>query len=583
MSTRAVLLLLVSLASAAVAAPPLTCTRDLDPSPQTLETSVPTDVAVDGSGSLYVLFGREGRLRVLSPDGTALRTAGRVGLQQAPAQMTPVHLWTGAGGRPGLLACQVGQSQPGWRLEVHRGRLQAHKLTGASLSLPVAAADGPDGRFYVVSGQTLHAFGASGALQYRVILGGLTAPRALAVDSRRQVYLLHAPGLQVLDAKGQTRYRIGGARAFDLAEGDRLLVVGENWIRKYATDGRLLTEVSGLEETSAHQVVACALSRSGEIFVYLRDPATGQGLIVRRDAQGRFLQEFAQPARLPSGKDPGIRLDERGRVLLWDAASATLQRVHPAGRTELRAGYAPEGQEPGVLSRPADLAVDGDLVWVADTGNCRLQRLSTQGRWLEPISVGIRGGANRAEPRQVAVDGRGTVLCVVHPPSGQGQVVLQRRDRRGRLLSQGDLGEAAGNPIIKMAVGPDGSLFLYRSDPSLPVPVLTRLDSKGHVLARVGGQDRNFHLPGQVSTRISLKPEEDMVAWERGVILPVADRLAFVNPRLEVYAVQEVRHPRRDSLRTTPDYGGGALSQGHVLYLTDLANGLVHRIPLEAR
>lgn len=279
-----------------------------------------------------------------------------------------------------------------------------------------------------------------------------------------------------------------------------------------------------------------------------------------------------------------MRLDDQGRLCLWDAATATLQRLHPGGRSELRAGYAPEADATGALSRPSDLAVDTDgVLWIADTGNCRLQRLAPDGRWLEPIAVGIRNGADRAEPRQVAVDGRGVVLCVVHPPSGQGQVVLQRRDRRGRLLSQGDLGEATGNPIIKLAVGQDGSLFLYRSDPSLPVPVLTHLDSKGHVLGRVGGQDRNFHLPGQFTTRISLKPEEDMVAWNQGVILPVSGRLAFVNSRLEVNDVQELRHARRESLRTAPDFGGGALSQGRVLYLTDLANGLIHRIPLEAR
>lgn len=579
--TLSSLLLFLFLAAAALAGPDLVCTADLLSSGP-LPESIPTDVAVASEGTLAVLYGQEGRVGLMRPDGTLLQHRGVPGAQQAPARLVPIHLWVGPWAPPTMLACEAGRRQPEWRLTLSQGVLRAQRLEGAGLEPPAVAAVGPEGRFYALSGQTVQVFGASGNRQYQVALGGLTAPRALALDRQRNLYVLHASGLSVFSPKGSPRYQIEGAQAFDLAADDRLLAVGRGWIRKYSTEGRLLVERAG--QDAGRQVVAASLTASGEIFVYQGDLFSGAGRILRLSPQAELLEEFAQPARLRPAQDPGMRLDSRGRIHLWDASGACLKSFHPGGRMETSAGYAPQAAPKGSLLRPTDLAWDRDgVLWVADTGNCRLQRLDPRRGWLEPVAIGIRGAAGRAEPRQVAVDGLGSILCVVHPPSGQGQVVLQRRDRAGRLLWQGDLGEASTNPVIKLAVGQGGSLFLYRSDSRMAVPVLTRMDSRGKTLARVGGEDRNFHLPGQLASRISLKPEEDMIPFRGGVILPVGGQLAFVNDSLEVHQVRAIRHARGASPHTLPDFGGGAVFQDRILYLSDLANGVIHRIPLEAR
>lgn len=578
------LLLVLCAAAAALAAPVLTCTRDLGPGAGSLDTATPTDVAVDPGGILYILYGREGRMDLVRSDGTPLQQRGQSGATRPPAKMNPVNLWVGSWAGPALLASEVGQSSPEWLLRLRQGRLQAQKLTGASLGSPAVVALGPDGRSYVLCGQVLHVFGPTGALQYRTTLAGASAPRALAVDSRRNAYVLEGSGLRVYGPKGNERYAIEGARAFSLASDDRMVAAGGSWVRKYSTKGQLLVGASEVEGSWGRQVMAASLAEDGGMFVYYRDPASGGGLVVRLDPRGDVLEEFVQPARFPSGGDPGIRLDGRGRIHLWDGSTGALVKLHPGGREELRTSYAPAADVRGTLSRPSDLAVDSDgVVWVADTGNFRLQRFYRDEGWLRPVPVGIRGGPDKGEPRQVAVDGRGAVLAVVHPPSGRGQIVLQRRDRQGRLLSQTDLGEAAGSPVVKLAVGNDGSVFLYRSDARLALPVLTRLDSRGRTVARVGGDDRNFHLPGNFATQISLKPEEDMIPWKGGVLLPVGGRLAVVDAKLQVREVLDVRHKRSADLRTSPDYGGGAISGGRVLYLADLANAVVHRIPLEGR
>lgn len=564
-----VLSLLLCATLAAAAAGVLTCSRDLR------GDGTPTDVAVGPDGILYLMYGQEGRLELVRTDGTKLQARGQGGTERAPTAMNPVSLWVGPFAGPTMLAAEAGQASPEWVLRLKNGRLGAQRLTGAQLGTPAAGAPGPDGRYYVACGGSLHAFGPTGALQYREPLATMS-PRALAVDGKRNVYVLDPRGLQVFDAKGRPRYSLEGARAFHLASDDRLVAAGQDWVRKYSTDGKLLAEAM----TYGREALAVSVSEEGGMFAYDRDPATGRGVVTRYDTRGDALEEFPQPPRFPSAVDPGIRLDGRGRVYAWDAKVGALVKTHPGGKVELTASFAPPPDPKGRLSRPGDMVLDSDgVLWIADTGNYRLQRFHRDEGWLAPVPVGIRGGPPQAEPRQVAVDGRGAILSVVHPPSGKGQVVLQRRDRRGRLLAQSDLGGAEGSPVVKLAVGNSGDVFLYRSDNRMWGPALARLDSRGRTVARVGGDERTFHLPGQAATRLPLKPEEDMIAWRDGVILPVGSGLAFVNAKLEVTALREVRHKRPEGV--TPDYGGGAVSGGRVLYLADLANSVVHRIPLE--
>lgn len=564
-------LLVLAATLGALAAGSLLCSRDLR------GDATPTDVAVDPDGILYVLYGQEGRLALMSTDGKPLQQRGQGGAERAPTAMTPLSLWVGNFTGPAILAAETGQAAPEWVLRLKNGRLSAQRLTGASLTTPAAAAPGPDGRFYVLCGGVLHGFGPTGALQYREPLQTMS-PRALAVDGKRNVYVLDPRGLQVFDPKGAPRYSLEGARAFSLASDDRLVAAGEDWVRKYSTDGRLLAEA----RTDAREVLAVSLAEDGGMFAYDRDPATGRGTVTRYSARGDALEDFPQPPRFPNAVDPGIRLDGRGRVHVWDAKTGALVKTHPGGKVELRASFAPPPDPKGRLSRPGDMVLDSDgVLWIADTGNYRLQRFHKEDGWLAPIAVGIRGGPPQGEPRQVAVDGRGALLSVVYPPSGRGEVVLQRRDRKGKLLAQSDLGSAEGAPVVKLAVGSSGDVFLYRSDNRMWGPALARLDGRGRTLARVGGDERTFHLPNQSATRLPLKPEEDMIAWGGGVILPVGSQLAFVNSKLEVTSVREVRHKRREGIG--PDYGGGAISGGRVLYLTDLANSCIHRIPLEGK
>jgi sugar lactone lactonase YvrE len=573
------------------ASSPLPCSRDLAAEDRGLDRPTPTDVALDPQGRIYVLYGREGFLDVLAPDGTRLqRRGGGHETEGPPQRMTPLSLWVGPDSPPLTLASAEGGSDTLWLLALRQGKLLARPLKGApaALSGRVVVAPGYDRRDYVLdSSGTVYAFAASGGFQYRLSLPGIRDPQQMELDRQRNFFVLDRAGLKVFSARGVARWEIPGARAFHLAGDNRLVAAGDDWVRKYSADGNLLAEALRLEVARGRTPVAVSLTGDGSAFVYYRDPGSGGGLIVKFDARLTPGPEFFQPVRFPPQPDPGFRLDSAGHLHFWDRQTRLLVKMHPGGKVYQKVAYVAPSDQAGRLKEATDLALDRQgVVWIADSGNYRLQRFDPEQGWLEPVGVGIRGVSSRGIPRQVAVDTQGRVLCVVYPATGAGQVVLQRRDGRGALVAQSDLGDAAGDPVIKVAAAPDGGLFLYRSGGRpgsadyYPNPVLVRLSAAGARLARVGGEDLNFHLPGNPRSRIELKPEEQLIAWGGGLVIPWTDKILILDGQLNVLEARSLRHARgMPGGSVSPDFAGGAIRK-EVLYVADMANQCLHRVPL---
>jgi hypothetical protein len=96
------------------------------------------------------------------------------------------------------------------------------------------------------------------------------------------------------------------------------------------------------------------------------------------------------------------------RLVLFDAATGELLR-------EL--GVA--GERPGQFRDPADVAVAGDLAFVAESGNGRVQVLRLPGL----STVGFLGGGELRRPVALAVEARGTglVLWVADEAAAEGE------------------------------------------------------------------------------------------------------------------------------------------------------------------
>jgi DNA-binding beta-propeller fold protein YncE/4-amino-4-deoxy-L-arabinose transferase-like glycosyltransferase len=144
---------------------------------------------------------------------------------------------------------------------------------------------------------------------------------------------------------------------------------------------------------------------------------------------------------------------------------------------ELRwqATWGGSGDEPGQFTEPRDVAVIGDTVFVADTGNRRVQALGRDGAFQNALT-----GAEEPfeEPLALGVDGQDQLL-VLDSPGGW----IYRFDSDGRSLGR------IGGPTIQ-AYHPRGMTIL-RDDTLVVADTggsrLLFLDPRGDVKRQIGG------------------------------------------------------------------------------------------------
>lgn len=591
MARLRVFLLLVALGLAVWAAPPeWLCKKDIAYLP---DAPPPTDVAVDKQGRLYLLYGSDSFLDIYSSEGELIQhRGGQAEEKHAPRAVTPQSLWVGRLGATALLVTDQANAN------LHRlliptddelKMLVLRKPKDMQLPAPLALARDPDGFWYVWSGSTIAIFGKDGIYQEKVTLPPMKRPIQLAVSSKNDLYCLDAGGLHVFGPKGgEAKFDVAGAQIMYLTGADRLAAVGPDWLRRYNPAGRVELDLKEPPFLEKGTPTAVSLNDQNGFFLYLRDGARGDGDILKLDAKGEVLQTFPQPVRFPTVPDSGFRLDFEGRVQYWVVKSSSLVKFHPGGKLERSLAYVPGADPQGRMLNPAELVVDKNgTVWITDSGNSRLQRFSlAEGGWLKPVPIGIKGGPARAIPRSLAINSAGALLVAVHPPGAGGEVMLQTLDGQGQLIAQRSLGSNRGQPVVKLAVAANGELWVYRSragaggGPVEENPSLERFDARGNKIASLGPDGRIFHYPEDTTARIVLRAQEDMVPYRDGLLLPLQGRLLAVSPEFEVTDLAVVRHPRGSKGGKLACEFAGATLQGNVLWVTDMANRCLHRVPI---
>lgn len=191
---------------------------------------------------------------------------------------------------------------------------------------------------------------------------------------------------------------------------------GNARIQVFAPDGRWLGRFgrygSGPGEFDYPMDV---LVRRGR--VYVADTKNSRIQVLSRS--GRYLYSIPDPRRHPGLRFAPLALAEGGGDMY--VATVNHEVLVFDGRDRLVRRFGSGGDAPGELSYPNGVAVDGAVVWVADTNNGRLQAFTRRGRVLSMID-------GLAAPRGMAVH-RG-LLHVVD--------VFQHRvfvfDRAGNLL-----------------------------------------------------------------------------------------------------------------------------------------------------
>jgi sugar lactone lactonase YvrE len=207
------------------------------------------------------------------------------------------------------------------------------------------------------------------------------------------------------------------------------------------------------------------------------------------------------PARKAELSFPtGVAVDGRGNVYIADRINDRVRKVTPGGTITTFAGTGEHGftndGEPATtaeLNEPEDVAVDRrGNVYIADTGNQRIRRVSPDGTITTFAGSGRYGfsgdggratSASLAEPIAVAVDRRGNVY------------IGDWRNSRVRKVSSGRITTLAGTG--RRGFSGDGG---PAAKAQIRDPHAVTVDAKGNVYIADGPRVRKVSPDGTITT-----------------------------------------------------------------------------------
>lgn len=175
-----------------------------------------------------------------------------------------------------------------------------------------------------------------------------------------------------------------------------------------------------------------------------------------------------------------VAVDGTGNVYVAEEGRDRVQKFDPTGTLLWRVGRQVQGFTPNVstydFSNPSGIAVDPTgQIYVADTGNARVVKLSSQGQWLATWGRRLRPRLDTAQLRRpvaIALDGNNYVYVLdadtgrVHKFSNTGATYL---GSWGGALGAGDgqfsiLAGCCGPFDIAIISGRNASISAYISD-----------------------------------------------------------------------------------------------------------------------
>jgi len=213
--------------------------------------------------------------------------------------------------------------------------------------------------------------------------------------------------------------------------------------------------------------------RTGSVQRVAVDP--GAGIVLAAEPDGPLGLASTDGSlgglRLPRG----MAIDGGGLVHLL--AGASVRRFDPARRRFVPLpGVGGAGAEPRRFDRPRDLAIAGNDLYVADTGNARVQAFDL--RTLALVHLWTAPGGGDWDP--VAATAAGGAAYLLDRAGGR---VFRHRPGSDRLeLAVDDPGRAG--VYSGLAVDRDGRVHLL--DASGPAPVLRVFDAAGAEVETVG-------------------------------------------------------------------------------------------------
>jgi DNA-binding beta-propeller fold protein YncE len=164
-------------------------------------------------------------------------------------------------------------------------------------------------------------------------------------------------------------------------------------------------------------------------FLVLSTPANAAfGVVAKWGAYGSALGQFNNPQ--------GVAVDAAGNVYVADSGNHRIQKFSPTG-THLT-NWGSQGTGDGEFDHPSGIAVDGSgNVFVADALNDRVQKFTANGEFLGKWGSAGTGPGQFQRPKAITTDSAGFVYVIEtgHAPSFEGGDRIQKFDSNGNFIA----------------------------------------------------------------------------------------------------------------------------------------------------
>ena len=426
------------------------------------QLNAPWDVAVDGSGNLFIADTWNHRIRKVTAAGVITTVAGST------------QGFSGDGGPSS--SAQLNQPT-GLAIDDSRGLLIAD--AGNSRVREV----GVDGLIDTVAGGGVSGFSGDGGPATAAKLNG---PLAVAVDASGNLFIADFGNYRVREVTADRTIRtvagggtsrpgdggLGTAASIDSPAGVALdsggnLFFTENWsnrVRKVLPSGIINTIAGngaggfsgdGGTATSARLdfPTAVATDRSGNLYIADSDNArvrkvAAEGIISTVAGGGTSGPGDGGPATAARLNNPvAVAVDASGNLFIADAGDSRIRKVTAAGTISTVAGNGIAGISgdggaavSASLNHPAGVAVDAaGNVYISDTGNNRIRKVSPKGVITTAVGSGTAGlsgdggpavSAQLNSPAGIALDSAGNLFIADYRNSRIRKVTLGFADSK---------------------------------------------------------------------------------------------------------------------------------------------------------
>lgn len=204
--------------------------------------------------------------------------------------------------------------------------------------------------------------------------------------------------------------------------------------------------------------------------------------LVKLDATGRYLQTIPLRSATRTPDYRALALDGQNNIFVVNQAQSFVRKYSAAGDSLMQVGGV--GAAPGQFQQPGGIAVDAaGSIYVADTGNNRLQKLNASGQvqWVYAPS----GSKALVQPSDVKLAPDGSVYVLNR------NATAVKLSPAGQLLNTLSLtipGAASSGQTIGLGIDAAANLYVAGSQPM----AIQRYNAQGGYLGTFGASGGSF-------------------------------------------------------------------------------------------